>query len=350
MPRMRLLLLGSLLAVGGAVHAQPRLHLRHARISTPSRAHVLAAARRPQQPLVPPVGFTWSAVEELGFGRGAAIGVGRSLASPPDLLFLPPDDQADITADDQTDAITIRTADGGDSSDQLSSSEVSASEVSASEVSASEVSASGRYPPTPSLLECFSFAIPALGIYVASPLMSLIDAAFVGRYLISPPRHPFLPYVAHPFSPYLNIRFFVSFVGRECGTVELAALGPSGAISDSAPQILLFISIAATNLIARSSRAGAVTEATQRTCSACLLLSVLGGSLIGALVYGFATPLSVLYCGKTSLELVPLAASYVRIRALALPAVVLASAAQAVCVGLKDTRTPLKAILLAGEW
>ena len=188
---MRLLLLGSLLAVGGAVHAQPRLHLRHARISTPSRAHVLAAARRPQQPLVPPVGFTWSAVEELGFGRGAAIGVGRSLASPPDLLFLPPDDQADITADDQTDAITIRTADGGDSSDQLSSSEVSASEVSAS-----EVSTSGRYPPTPSLLECFSFAIPALGIYVASPLMSLIDAAFVGRYLISPPRHPFLPYVA----------------------------------------------------------------------------------------------------------------------------------------------------------
>ena len=71
---------------------------------------------------------------------------------------------------------------------------------------------------------------------------------------------------------------------------------------------------------------------------------------MGALVYGFATPLSVLYCGKTSLELVPLAASYVRIRALALPAVVLASAAQAVCVGLKDTRTPLKAILLAGEW
>ena len=337
---MRLLLLGSLLAVGGAVHAQPRLHLRHARISTPSRAHVLAAARRPQQPLVPPVGFTWSAVEELGFGRGAAIGVGRSLASPPDLLFLPPDDQADITADDQTDAITIRTADGGDSSDQLSSSEVSASEVSAS----------GRYPPTPSLLECFSFAIPALGIYVASPLMSLIDAAFVGRSLISPPRHPFLPYVAHPCSPYLRIRFCVSFVGRECGTVELAALGPSGAISDSAPQILLFISIAATNLIARSSRAGAVTEATQRTCSACLLLSVLGGSVIGALVYGFATPLSVLYCGKTSLELVPLAASYVRIRALALPAVVLASAAQAVCVGLKDTRTPLKAILLAGEW
>ena len=337
---MRLLLLGSLLAVGGAVHAQPRLHLRHARISTPSRAHVLAAARRPQQPLVPPVGFTWSAVEELGFGRGAAIGVGRSLASPPDLLFLPPDDQADITADDQTDAITIRTADGGDSSDQLSSSEVSASEVSTS----------GRYPPTPSLLECFSFAIPALGIYVASPLMSLIDAAFVGRSLISPPRHPFLPYVAHPCSPYLRIRFCVSFVGRECGTVELAALGPSGAISDSAPQILLFISIAATNLIARSSRAGAVTEATQRTCSACLLLSVLGGSLIGALVYGFATPLSVLYCGKTSLELVPLAASYVRIRALALPAVVLASAAQAVCVGLKDTRTPLKAILLAGEW
>ena len=28
------------------------------------------------------------------------------------------------------------------------------------------------------------------------------------RYFISPPRNPLLPYVAHPFPPYLSIRFF----------------------------------------------------------------------------------------------------------------------------------------------
>lgn len=38
-----------------------------------------------------------------------------------------------------------------------------------------------EYPPTPSTRECLAFALPALGIYVASPLMSLIDAAIVGR-------------------------------------------------------------------------------------------------------------------------------------------------------------------------
>ena len=59
-----------------------------------------------------------------------------------------------------------------------------------------------REPAVPSLGECFAFAVPALGIYTAGPLMSLIDAAFVGRG----------------------------------SSVELAALGPASSISDSAPR------------------------------------------------------------------------------------------------------------------
>ena len=66
-----------------------------------------------------------------------------------------------------------------------------------------------QYPPTPSFRDCFSFALPALGIYACPPLMSLIDASFIGR----------------------------------TSSIELAALGPAGSISDCAPLPLLFLSI-----------------------------------------------------------------------------------------------------------
>ena len=57
-----------------------------------------------------------------------------------------------------------------------------------------------NYPPTPTFRECLAFALPALGIYICPPLMSLIDAGFIGRT-----------------SP-----------------MELAALGPASSISDCA--------------------------------------------------------------------------------------------------------------------
>ena len=50
-------------------------------------------------------------------------------------------------------------------------------------------------PAVPSVQDCLTFALPALGIYVASPLLSLID---------------------------------VSIVGMTSGVVDLAALGPAG--------------------------------------------------------------------------------------------------------------------------
>ena len=45
--------------------------------------------------------------------------------------------------------------------------------------------------------------------------------------------------------------------------------------------------------------------------------------------------------------LVPLAAEYIRIRALALPAALVGAAAQAACLGAKDTRTPAASVALA---
>ena len=169
-----------------------------------------------------------------------------------------------------------------------------------------------NYPETPSYRQCLAFALPALGIYICSPLMSLIDAAFIGR----------------------------------ASSVELAALGPASSISDSASSPLLFLSIAATNLIAKAYAQKDQTSLS-RVGRTALGMGTIGGSVFAVLLYLFASPISVLYCGNAQ-SLVPACTQYVAIRALALPAVVITTIAQAICIGTKDTKTPMLSVALAG--
>jgi len=162
------------------------------------------------------------------------------------------------------------------------------------------------------LRECFRFVLPAFGIYASPALMSLIDAAFVGRL----------------------------------STLELAALGPASSISDSAPNPLLFISIGATNLCARAfatKGSGDVLATTTRTS---LLMGTAGGFMIAGLVTANAASLAMAYCSGNAALAVP-CARYVFIRALAIPAVVIATVAQAICIGVKDTTTPMIAVGLS---
>ena len=174
------------------------------------------------------------------------------------------------------------------------------------------------YPPTPSFRECLAFALPALGIYICPPLMSLIDASFIGRLSTS---------------------------------LELAALGPASTISDSAPLPLLFLSIAATNLIAKSV-AQKDHQASARVSRTALGMGTICGTILAFLVAALAKPLSILYCGGASasaeqLLLATACAKYVAIRAFALPAVVITTIAQAICIGTKDTKTPMISVALA---
>ena len=172
---------------------------------------------------------------------------------------------------------------------------------------------SNEYPPTPTYLECLNFALPALGIYICSPLMSLIDASFIGRLSTS---------------------------------VELAALGPASSISDSAPLPLLFLSIGATNLIAKS-YANKDHEATTQISRTSILMGTIFSIFLGIAVYTLATPISTLYCGGGAQLLIPFCSKYVAIRALALPAVVITTIAQAICIGTKDTKTPMLSVGVA---
>ena len=167
------------------------------------------------------------------------------------------------------------------------------------------------YPPVPSFRECITFAINAVGIYAAPTLMSLIDAAFIGRV----------------------------------STTQLAALGPAGSISDSVPFFLLFVSIAATNMVAKSSAADD-TSGSRRIARTAISFGALGGAVLAVATILGAAGLSQFYCGA-NVALAPLCARYVGIRALALPAVVVASVAQALCIGMKDTRTPMLAVAVA---
>ena len=169
-----------------------------------------------------------------------------------------------------------------------------------------------KYPPPPSYRECLAFVLNAVGIYAAPNLMSLIDAAFIGRV----------------------------------STTELAALGPASAIADSAPSLVLFISIAATNMVAKAHSSGNA-EGTARVAGTSIALGGAGGVLLSVALLCGAQPISRLYCGSAATVLAPLCTQYVTIRALALPAVVFASVAQAICIGLKDTRTPMVAVAAA---
>jgi len=63
------------------------------------------------------------------------------------------------------------------------------------------------------------FALPALGSWLVSPLMSLVDTAVVGR---------------------------------SASSLELAALGPATMVGDSLSYLFSFLSVATTNLIATS--------------------------------------------------------------------------------------------------
>ena len=219
--------------------------------------------------------FTWSTIPELGFANEPRSGIPNEFG---------------VTFDE----------------------EVRAPDTFVPPAGTPAVTVAPDYPAAPTFRECFGFLAPALSIYIAAPLMSLIDAGFVGRV---------------------------------AGSLELAALGPAAAICDTAFFLVLFISIGATNLVARAhgqSDDGAAASAS----TAALVLGLGAGLAMGALVFGGAAPLSALYCGGGG-AIATHCATYVRIRGLAMPAAVVASVAQAVCIGTKDARSPLASVMLA---
>jgi MATE family multidrug resistance protein len=147
-------------------------------------------------------------------------------------------------------------------------------------------------------------ALPALGALAADPLVSLIDTAFVGRL----------------------------------GTDALAALGVSAAVFGVAFALFNFLAYGTTPLVARAVGEGDVARAGRISLTAGMLALA-----IGAVAVLFLVPAAGAVVEAMGAEGAARAGaeSYVRIRALALPAVMVITAAHGIFRGFQDTKTPL---------
>ncbi|CAE8644315.1 unnamed protein product, partial [Polarella glacialis] len=166
-------------------------------------------------------------------------------------------------------------------------------------------------PPDVGFWELSRFAAGCFGVYLASPLLSLVDSAFVGRC---------------------------------SGTAQLAALGPGTALCDSTAYVLSCVGVATTNLYA-SRRARGQLIAARRVASDALAIGMFSGAVLGALLFCFGQPLLSLYGAKP--EVATYALSYVRWRALGAPLAILTTAAQATCLGDRDSTTPVIVVAIS---
>jgi MATE family multidrug resistance protein len=151
-------------------------------------------------------------------------------------------------------------------------------------------------------------ALPALGALAADPLVSLVDTVFVGRL----------------------------------GVVPLAALGVNTAIFTLAFVVFNFLAYGTTPMVARAVGRGDRVGAGDVVMQAFLVAMAVGG-LATLTVELLAVPIVTLMGAGPDLR--EPALSYLRIRALAGPAVLLVTAGHGAFRGYQDTRTPLRVTL-----
>ncbi len=151
--------------------------------------------------------------------------------------------------------------------------------------------------------EIAALALPALGALVADPLLSLVDTAFVGRL----------------------------------GADALGALGVSAAVFAVAFFAFNFLEYGTTSLVARSIGAGDRAKAMRASVTA-LGLAVGSGVVALTVLEVFTGPILTAMGATDGVR--SQALSYVRIRALAAPAVLVIRAGHGIYRGHQNTRTP----------
>lgn len=163
--------------------------------------------------------------------------------------------------------------------------------------------------PPVSVKRILSIALPALATLAADPVLSLVDTAFVGRL----------------------------------GTVPLAALGVDTAIFSFAYAIFNFLAYATTPMVARARGQGDVAQSGRIVWGAMSLAVVIGVVSVLVLLAGARFFVVGMQAGSA---VVDPAVSYLRIRAFALPAVLIITAANGAYRGFENTRVPLYVTLV----
>ena len=146
-------------------------------------------------------------------------------------------------------------------------------------------------------------AVPALGALAADPLVSLVDTAFVGNL----------------------------------GTVPLGALGAAAAVFAVAFSLFIFLAYGTTPMIART-RAAGNTVLAERVGGHALTLAI-GVGIVMAVLLAATANVTLAIIGAEG-EVLTSGVSYLRIRSLALPAVLIITAGHGIYRGYEDTRTP----------
>lgn len=209
----------------------------------------------------------------------------------------------------------------------------------------------------PTISRILYYTLPAIGIWLCSPVLSMIDTAAVGLL---------------------------------AGTAQQAALNPAIAVSDYGAIVVAFMYTATTNLVAAAVRedkddatADATAAAAQNgsddinlkqqqllyksqpktisTVLTAMKLATIVGTLFSILLYTLGPRLLQLLIGTnaatasttttTNIVVDPIvynsALRYVKIRALGIPAMVMIGTAQSACLGMQDVRSPLFVLLAA---
>ncbi|PSC76204.1 armadillo repeat-containing 8-like isoform B [Micractinium conductrix] len=161
----------------------------------------------------------------------------------------------------------------------------------------------------PSLQDILRFCLPVILVPLADPLMSLIDTVALGRM---------------------------------SDELQLAALGPASLLLTFSNYILFGLSVGTVSLVAERLQRRDLPAASVALASS-LFLAAVGGAAMGA-VYLVAGP-ALLRCTGADAAVLAYASSYLRIRALALPAVVVGQVSQAGLLAQRDSLSPFRVVL-----
>jgi len=171
----------------------------------------------------------------------------------------------------------------------------------------------------PGVQRILRFAIPAVGVWLCSPLLSLIDTSAVG--ILS-------------------------------GTVQQAALAPAVSITDYGALLMAFLYTGTTNLVAAAQEKDGNDENHEKTQST-LVGALQLASYVGvgfSVLFGLSAKLliqTIISNDAVDPVVFRTAVRYCRIRSLGLPAAAVIGSAQAACLGMQDMKSPLYVLLAA---
>ncbi|EKX36277.1 hypothetical protein GUITHDRAFT_90014 [Guillardia theta CCMP2712] len=160
------------------------------------------------------------------------------------------------------------------------------------------------------------FAIPALGIFIAGPLLSVIDTVFISKTAVDEVR-------------------------------SLAALQPAAFICDMSVFLLGFLARATTGRVSRAIVRDSSGEETRAEMRRALSLALIVGLTLSCILFTFAPMLLSKMLGVDP-RLIEPATEYVRYRAPGVPAAVLSYVVIAGLLCTKDSVTPLRSVLWSG--